>query len=368
MKRIALITTVVLSLSLLGFACKSSTGKQSAEQAAKKSDQPTNIILMIGDGMGVSQVYAGMTVSEQPLVFEQFKNIGLQKTFSADHYITDSGASGTALATGEKTNNGHISMSPSGDTLPTILELAGTNSLSTGVVSTSSIVHATPAAFVVHNKDRNDYAGLARDFIQTDVDVFIGGGYDQFANREDGVDLIAKLEQDNYQVMRDMDDIQSVSQGKLAGFTADGHNPKYSEGRGDMLPNATQTALNILDNNSEGFFLMVEASQIDWGGHENNTDYIVSELLDFNRAVEKALAFARKNENTLLIVTSDHETGGMTLTGGDLDTRQVEATYGTGGHTGVMVPVFAFGPGAEQFRGVYDNTDIFKKMKKLYGF
>jgi len=368
MKRISLITAIVLTISVMGLACKNNSGTQAADQAEQKSNQPKNIILMIGDGMGVSQIYAGMTVSEQPLVFEQFKHIGFQKTYSKDSYITDSGASGTALATGEKTNTGHISLTPEGDTLTTILELAEKNGLSTGLVSTSSILHATPAAFIAHNKDRNDYASLARDFMKTDVDVFIGGGYDQFGNREDGLNLVEQLKAKDYQVLRDMKEIQSVSEGKLAGFTADGHNPKYSEGRGDMLPKATETALNILDNNSQGFFLMVEGSQIDWGGHANDTDYILNELLDFNRAVEKALAFARKNPNTLLIVTADHETGGMGLNGGDMKKQQVEASYTTGGHTGVMVPVFAIGPGSEHFQGIYDNTEVFKKMKKLYGF
>ena len=271
MKRISLITAIVLTISVMGLACKNNSGTQAAGQAEQKSNQPKNIILMIGDGMGVSQIYAGMTMSEQPLAFEQFKHIGFQKTYSKDSYITDSGASGTALATGEKTNKGHISVSPTGDTLTTILELAEQNGLSTGLVSTSSILHATPASFIAHNKDRNDYASLALDFMKTDVDVFIGGGYDQFGNREDGLNLVEKLKAKDYQVLRDMKQIQSVSEGKLAGFTADGHNPKYSDGRGDMLPNSTETALNILDNNSKGFFLMVEGSQIDWGGHDNNT-------------------------------------------------------------------------------------------------
>ncbi|MBS3807756.1 MAG: alkaline phosphatase [Bacteroidales bacterium] len=368
MKRISLITAIVLTISFMGLACKSDSGTQAAGQADQKSDQPKNIILMIGDGMGVSQIYAGMTVSEQPLVFEQFKNIGFTKTFSANDYITDSGASGTALATGRKTNNGHISMSPTGDTLTTILELAEENGLSTGLISTSSILHATPASFIAHSKDRHDYAGLARDFMKTEVDVFIGGGYGQFGNRKDNLNLVSQLKEKDYQVLRDMTAIQSVSEGKLAGFTAEGHNPKYSEGRGDMLPNATQTALNILDNNSEGFFLMVEASQIDWGGHDNDTEYLVNELLDFNRAVEKALDFARKHPNTLVIVTADHETGGMGLNGGDMKKHQVKASYTSKGHTGVMVPVFAIGPGSGQFRGIYDNTDVFKKMKALYGF
>jgi alkaline phosphatase len=360
-------TALLLILSTAGLSC-SDRGPAQEGHSPETPSQPDNIILMIGDGMGVSQIYAAMTVSNKPLAFEQFRSIGFQKTYSADHYITDSGASGTAMATGEKTNKGHIAVSPSGEKLTTILELAEAHGLSTGLVSTSSILHATPASFIAHNRERYKYAALAEDFLQTDIEVFIGGGYRYFAKREDGQDLTAQLKDKGYQVLTAMDEIQAVEKGKLAGLTAENHNPKYSEGREDMLPAATQTALQILDNNEKGFFLMVESSQIDWGGHDQDKDYIVNEMLDFNQAVEKALAFQQEHPNTLLIVTADHETGGMALTGGDIENHQVEASFPTDGHTGVMVPVFAKGPGAENFQGIYENTGIFHKMKTLYGF
>jgi alkaline phosphatase len=368
MKTIRPIYALFLMLVLAGTSCMKQAQSESEKNTQAETARPTNIILMIGDGMGVSQIYAGMTASEQPLVFEKFNHIGFHKTYSANDYITDSGAGGTAMATGSKTNNGTISISPEGDTLTTILELAEENGLATGLVSTSSILHATPASFIAHNENRNNYDQLAEDFLKTDIEVFIGGGYANFADREDGRDLVQTLKDKDYQVLREMDEIQAVQEGKLAGLTAEKHNPKYSEGRGDMLPQATQTALNILDNNQKGFFLMVEGSQIDWGGHGNDTEYIVNEMLDFNRAIEKAMAFAESHPNTLLIVTADHETGGMGLNSGELKSQKVEAGYTTGGHTGVMVPVFAIGPGAEHFRGIYENTDVFKKMKELYGF
>lgn len=368
MKTIRPIYALFLILVLAGTSCVNQAQSESEKNTRAESPRPTNIILMIGDGMGVSQIQAAMTVSEQPLVFERFNHIGFNKTSSANEYITDSGAAGTAIATGNKTNNGTISLSPEGDTLTTILELAEQNGLATGLVSTSSILHATPASFIAHNQNRNNYDQLAEHFLKTDIEVFIGGGYANFADREDGKDLVQALKDKDYQVLREMEQIRTIAEGKLAGLTAEKHNPKYSEGRGDMLPQATQTALNILDNNKKGFFLMVEGSQIDWGGHGNDTEYIIDETLDFNRAVEKAMAFAERNPNTLLIVTADHETGGMGLNNGDLRGQTVEAGYTTGGHTGVMVPVFAKGPGAEHFRGIYENTDIFKKMKKLYGF
>ena len=368
MKRFLILSVTVVSLSVVFSSFQDSRVPEKSVNEEQARSNPKNIILMIGDGMGVSQIYAGMTLSKEPLVFEQFQNIGFQKTYSKNSYITDSGASGSALATGEKTNNGHISVTPSGEEMKTILELAEQNGLATGLASTSSILHATPASFIAHNVDRNNYDDLATDFLETDIEVFIGGGRENFGDREDGKDLIQALKDKDYQVLSDMNKISKVKEGKLAGFTAKGHNPRYSEGRGDMLPQATQTALNILDNHRKGFFLMVEGSQIDWGGHDNNTDYIVEELLDFNRACEVAMDFAKDNPSTLVIVTADHETGGMGLNGGDLGSHKVDADYTTGGHTGVMVPVFAFGPGAEKFRGIYENTEIFEKMKNLYDF
>jgi alkaline phosphatase len=138
-------------------------------------------------------------------------------------------------------------------------------------------------------------------------------------------------------------------------------------GRGDMLPVATEQAIKLLDQQPKGFFMMVEGSQIDWGCHQNNTDYVVTEVLDFDMAVGKALEFAQKDGETLVVITGDHETGGMALTAGDFRTGKVEAVYGTEDHTAVMIPVFAFGPGAELFSGIYENTDIFRKMKEALG-
>jgi alkaline phosphatase len=132
-----------------------------------------------------------------------------------------------------------------------------------------------------------------------------------------------------------------------------------------MLETATETAIRVLSNDNDGFFVMIEASQIDWGGHANSTPYIVSETLDLDKAVGKALAFAAQNKETLIIVTADHETGGMAVTGGNLQTGKVEAQYVWGNHTALMVPVFAFGPGADKFTGIYDNTDIPKKILEL---
>ena len=329
-----------------------------------KAQKPKNIILMIGDGMGISQVFAGLTANHGKLFLENMKYIGFSKTQSASDYITDSAAGGTALSCGVKTYNGAIGVDNDTVTVKTILEDAEKKGLASGLVSTSAITHATPASFIAHQPSRNMYEEIAADFLKTDIDVFIGGGMDHFTKRKDARNLVEELRKKDYQVETDINRIASVKKGKLAGITADMHNGRMNE-RGDMLPVATQTAINILDNNLKGFFLMVEGSQIDWGGHANSTIYIAEDMLDFDRTIGKALDFASKDGETLVIVTADHETGGLSILGGDMNTGIVKGEYSTKDHSAVMVPVFAYGPGAGNFIGIMENTEIHKKMKKL---
>ncbi len=344
--------------------------KPVAYEAATETKEPKikNLIFLIGDGMGVSQIYAGMTANKGHLALERCKHIGFIKTYSSDNYTTDSAAGGTAFSCGKKTRKHMVGMGPDSTVLKNILEIAEEHGLSTGLVSTSGITHATPATFIAHDVDRYNYEEIAADFLDTDIDLFIGGGKDHFSNREDGRDLIKELETNGYTVLNSMQEIMDFKGGKLAGFTANKHNPKYLEGRGNMLPLAVETAVRLLDENDRGFFLMAEGSMIDWGGHDNDTEYIVEEMLDFDRAVAAALDFAEKDGETLVVITADHETGGMALMDGDFQTGMVKAAYTTGDHTGVMVPVFVYGPGAEAFMGIYENTGIFTRFVELFGF
>jgi len=362
MRRFLKLTALGLIFINLASFCTS----QDVDQ--NRQEHPQNIIFMIGDGMSVAHVYAGMTRNHGVLNLDKITHVGLQKTYSADSYITDSAASGTAMATGQKTNNGLIGLDTNGVEQKTILEIAEDNGLATGLISTSSITHATPASFIAHVQSRYMYEEIASDFLETDIDVFIGGGKNNFVKRKDSLNLVAELESKGYQVFYEMDQITRVESGKLVGLTDEAHNPSILEGRGNMLPEATKTALNILEKDSDGFFLMIEGSQIDWGAHDNDTEYIISEMIDFDKVIGQVLEFAVKNENTLVVITGDHETGGMSITGGDLKTGEVEANYGTTEHTGVLVPVYAFGPGAEEFSGIYENTELFEKFMKLYGF
>jgi len=358
MRKLSLITIVLL----LSIACNRVDTKKIEVK------KPKNIILLIGDGMGVTQIYAAMSVAEKPLNIEKFKHIGFHKTYSANDYVTDSGAGGTALSTGKKTCNHCIAVDSTGKPFKTILEYAEENDLATGLVSTSSIVHATPASFIAHVPDRYDYEDIALDFLDVDIDLFIGGGKKQFENREDNLNLIDSLKKNQYNIIDGWQNINPEDDGKFAVFTAEEHNLDYRLGRGDMLPVSTEKAIQILNKNDKGFFLMVEGSMIDWGGHDQDIDYVTSELMDFDNTVAKALDFAKKDGETLVIVTADHETGGLTITDGDMKNKTIIANFSTDHHTSVMVPVFAYGPGAEEFGGIYENTEVFEKMMKAFDF
>lgn len=336
--------------------------------AQKKAKHPKNIILMIGDGMGVSHIYAGMVGNFGSLHLEQFPVIGFHKNQASNAFVTDSAAGATAFSCGVKTYNGAIGVDANGETVPTILEIAEQNGLATGLVATCSITHATPASFISHQASRSLDENIALDFLNTDIDVFIGGGRKFFANRSDGLNLVDSLRNRSYQIANTIEEVQQIKSGKLAAFLAEEQQAKFSEGRGDELVKSTEVALNLLKTNKKGMFLMIEGSQIDWGGHANNTKYIVDEMIDFDNAIGKVLEFAKKDGNTLVIITADHETGGFSINKGDTKTGMVEGKFTTGSHTGVMIPVFAYGPGSEKFAGFYENNEIFHKMMRAYKF
>lgn len=326
--------------------------------------KPKNVIFMIGDGMGLSQAYAGMVKNNNKLELERCPVIGFSKTYSASHFTTDSGAGGTALACGVKTNNGMIGMSPDSVAVQSILELADKNKLATGIVVACAVTHATPASFIAHQINRNMYDEIATDFLNTDIDVFIGGGRKSFENRMDGRNLTDELKSKQYQIAYTLDEVKKVKSGKLAGLLYEDQNPGMPE-RGKMLPESTVAALEILDNNKKGFFLMIEGSQIDWASHDNNADQIVREMLDFDETIGKVLDFAKKDGNTLVVITADHETGGFTMPSGDMKAGTIKAAFSTKGHSGTPVPIYAYGPGAENFSGFMENTAMFGKIKKL---
>ncbi len=353
---------IVLLMALLLFT---GPGTQNGYCGGGKKESAKNIILFIGDGMGVAQIYAGMTVSSLPFYLEEFPYSGLSKTYSADSYITDSGAGGTAIACGTKTNNGMIGVAPDSSILISIMELAHKHGLSTGVVSTSAVTHATPASFVAHNAGRGNYEDIAKDFLSGTLDLFIGGGENHFRVRKDSTDLTLKLKEQGFDVVYTLADLKKSESKKLAGLLAKEHMNTISEGRKDALPEMTRKAIETLSKNNKGFVLMVEGSMIDWGGHEQNIGYVVNEMIDLDNAIGVALDFASGNGKTLVVVTADHETGGLSLTGGSLAGHSIEVNFSGSDHSAVMVPVFSFGPGAERFSGIHENTFFFGEFLDL---
>ncbi|HEX7356918.1 MAG TPA: alkaline phosphatase [Ignavibacteriaceae bacterium] len=330
--------------------------------------KPKNIIILIGDGMGINYVGASL-LQDSNSPFKEFKSIGLSITCSADKLITDSAAGATAIATGYLTNNKYVSVDPNGKPLYTIFELAKKRGLSTGIVVTSSVAHATPGAFIAHTKDRNDQTEIALQMIEKNINVVIGGGLKYFlpknlsGARNDDRNLIDVLKAKNYSLPKNYGELNSLDESEknlYALLELDGL-PESTK-RDYTLGDLTNNALKHLKRNSKGFVLMIEGSQIDWAGHDHKSKELLTEMQDFITAVKAALNFAKVNKNTLVLVTSDHETGGMAITNGNLDATDMELSYNTGGHTPSPVGIYAFGPGESNFAGIMNINKIGQKL------
>lgn len=322
-----------------------------------------NVILMIGDGMGLNVVQAAWAANQGKLFMDNADYVGLMKTTAQDSIITDSAAAGTAMATASKTNRGFVGVDASGRSLKTICELAKQAGLATGVISTCRIYDATPATFSVENEDRNDSDKIAELYLNSNIDFVLGGGNDHFTNRKDGKELLPMLEKGGYKIVKSMDSLQQIKDGKVFAVVAE-HDMPIARKRGDDLWKSTHKSLELLSKNEQGFFLMVESAMIDDFGHANKLPEMMEETLDFDRTIGKTLEWATSHPSTLIIVTADHATGGLTLTEGELAKATIKGYYSSGHHDGVMVPVYAFCSGAKEFTGVYDNTDLCKKMEK----
>lgn len=363
-------TTLLTILLITSFLCSSQKVKKKQEHTKAK-----NVILLIGDGTGLSQISSAFYFKKTSPHYARFKHIGLIKTSSSRQVITDSAAGATAFASGVKTYNGAVGIADDSTEVKTLVEIASLQNIKTGVIATSSIQHATPASFYAHVINRGLYEDISADMVVSDIDFFAGGGRDFFNKRKDGKNLLAELETKGFAIdttaLGTFSEIQKHS--KMAFLLADEHMNPTAKGRDDFLPKATELGIQFLtkDTTKANFFIMIEGSQIDWGGHANDADYLISELIDFDNAIGKALDFAEKDGNTLVIVTADHETGGFTLASTNKknedgksysDYNEITGTFSTGGHSATLIPVFAFGPGAESFSGIYENTEIFYKI------
>jgi alkaline phosphatase len=332
-----------------------------------RQDKPSNVILMIGDGMSLSAMYTAWTANRGRLNIENCPVVGLCKTNSANRLITDSAAAATAFATGRKTGNRRLGVDAAGRPRPSVLEMAGRHGLSTGLVVTCNVLDATPAVFVAKSGDRYQWDEIALQYAASGIDFVCGGGWNYFKKGKDGRDLAQELAGRGYRLPRSVGELEKIDEGKVFALVADDDLPRARE-RGDILPRAAMKAIELLGRNDRGFFLMIEGSMIDDAGHGNDLDWLMGEVHDFDRTVGKVLQWAAQDGGTLVVVTADHGTGGWTLLGGDIASGKVEGKFSTGEHSGVMVPVYSFGPRAENFTGIFDNTDLFTKMLDAYGF
>lgn len=336
------------------------------------SEKPKSIILFIGDGMGVPQLTAAI-MNKVGSNFMRFTNGGLVLTSASNSWITDSAASATAISTGVKTYNGAIGVDDDQNDLKVIVEYASEIGLSTGLIATSSITHATPASFAAHNASRHEEFQIASQLSESELDVIIGGGLKFFlpeseeGKRKDGRNLLNEMKNRNFAVVYNMEDLLSLDKEKTAKVIAllsyeaieKKKNPSHK------LADMTAVAIQILGKNEKGFFLMVEGSQIDWEAHDNEYEKMLFQLEDFDEAIGVGLDYAETRNEVLILVTADHETGGLTLLQGEHRSNEFEEKWSTHGHSGSSIPLLAAGAGSELFGGVMEIDELGRRIISL---
>lgn len=349
------------------------TSSSNTEQLSLVPDRPIkNVILIIGDGTGLAQLGSGQLAlvgKDGYLNLQRMPIAGFVRTPSANSLITDSAAGATAYSCGMKTNNGMIGYLPNDDHCKTLLELAEEKGMKTGMVVTSTMTHATPGSFAAHVKSRGSQSEIAEQYINSGVEVLFGGGREYFipqseegSSRKDDRNLIEDFKNNGYEYISTAEELKSTTSDKVLGlFALEGIS---STNRTPSTQEMTEVALEKL-NNENGFFLMVEGSQIDWGGHSNDADYVIREIKDYDNTIKTILDFAQKDGETLVVMTADHETGGMTMMNSKDDPNELRVEWVTDYHTGIPVPLMAYGPHAIQFSGWNENTDIGIKISEL---
>lgn len=332
---------------------------------APKGKKVKNVILMIGDGMSLMHVYTAWAANRGKLWLENAQATGLSKTWAVKKLVTDSGSGGTSLATGVKTVYHAVGVDPEGKPLTSLVDVAKELGKDAGMAVTCRLWDATPCDFCCHNIDRDKEEELVGDYPTSGVDFVFGGGAQKFTNRKDGRDIFKELQKKGYHVSRTLDDFFAYDKNsRIFAVPYDKDTPLPDE-RGDLLARASMKGISLMNQNKNGFFMMIEGSQLDDYDHFNQLDLLMKETLDFDQTVGEVMKWAAKDGETLVVVTADHETGGLTLVNGNKDEGRVECCFSTKDHSGAMVPVYAFGPGAENFTGIFENTDVFKKIKKL---
>lgn len=383
----------ILSIAIVALAVLSSCSRQ---------EKTKNVIYLIGDGMGFGAVSSLLLTEEEPTGFEMNPVIGLNETCSANNYVTDSPAGGTALATGTRTCNGFLGVDPDSVQLESILKKAQKMGKKTGIVVNTTLTEATPASFYAGVTSRKDSYKIAEQFTESGVDVAIGAGLTAFTRRPDSVDMTAVLIEKGYDVYLDwnqvintesekfvgileMSDVhrrnqtRTISAGaadgaeiclaaKMAAFADNEDTTRFSEPT-EYLHKACTKAIEQLEKNApKGFFLVVESAIIDGYGHNNDSEGMIQEMKEFDKTLKTLIAYVNEHPNTLLVVTADHETGGTGVAYKSYPINQPEGlkiNFSTKGHTGTVVPIFAYGAGAENFAGIYQNKDLPRIIERL---
>ena len=361
MKRTLLILIGVLGLWNL---------QATAQPAAAQPEEVRNVILMIGDGMGLGQVAAYMVEKRYaPVSFDRAQYTGICKTYSANNRVTDSAASATAMATGHKTDNSYVGMLPDSTVVANLTELAKAKGLATGIVVTSHLTDATPSGFAAHVPNRHMSREIAAMYVTAGIDLVAGGGRQYFLPQEnDPRNLLEQMQAQGYTYAATTEEFLAADRLPVIGLLADRYMERAPK-RGDYLVRATEHALNLLSQHEQGFFAMIEGSQIDGACHDNNTAEMLAEMQDFDEAVNCAFDFADTHPGTLVVVVADHETGGLTIVSNKKDFTASESgidhKYSTTSHSGTPVVLYAYGAGAANFSGVMENTAIFDRIKAL---
>jgi len=337
-------------------------------------DGPHNVILMIGDGMSLSTVSAARLRAVGTTGFLHLDRLpiaGFIRTQPSDRLITDSAAASTAMACGIKTRNRMIGVDPDGTPYTSILLAFKEHGMRGGLVATSTITHATPAGFASSVGSRKDEPLIAEQLITNKVDVLLGGGRALFwpqshtdSRRTDDHDLIAEAVSQKYQYVSTLEELSAAIGPQVLGlFAVEAMTTRRPE---PSLAEMTTRAIEFLNKDRKGFFLMVEGSQIDWANHENDADNSVRQTLSFDMAIGEAIRFAEKDGETLVVVTADHETGGLVIDDGASDGSTLTVSWSSKNHNGGTVPLYAYGPGALHFSGFHENTEIPKTIATLF--
>lgn len=325
---------------------------------------PKNVILLIGDGMGMSHVATAMYANGGELTITNLKACGWVRTQSATDFTTDSAASGTAYACGQKTHNSAIGVDVDDSPIANLPEKLDKKGIVSGVVTTDNLDGATPSAFFAHQPKRYMSAEIWADLPASKLTFFAAGSAEAFAEQlYETQDAIQK----KFEIVNDL--AQVSPKAKRVGYLPpQSETASVNDNRGDFLPATTAYAIEFLNSKAakgKGFFLMVEGARIDKSSHNNDYPAVVGEMLDFDKAVEAAIRFAEKDGNTLVVISADHETGAMTLSNGAPAEGMMEGVFVSKGHTPTPVPLFAYGPRSQDFTGMQENSDVSNKIAAL---